>query len=226
MSQQSAQGKPFARNRAAVLVFLRAPQLGTVKTRLAASIGPHAALAIYRRLAEHTITEARALAAEGAEIRVHHTPADAEPAVRAWLGGGVTLLPQAEGDLGARMADAFARAFADGCERVVIIGSDLPAMNAALLRRAFAALDGADAVIGPARDGGYYLLGLTHSVPAVFDGIAWSMAEVFAETVLRLRSAGIEPIVLETLCDVDEVEDLPPGWLPSPATDGPADNVR
>lgn len=226
VGQQSAQGKPPSGKRAAVLVFLRAPELGRVKTRLAASIGPHAALAIYRRLAEHTIAEARALAADGAGIRVHHTPADAEPAVRAWLGDGLTLLPQAEGDLGARMRDAFSRAFADGCERVVIIGSDLPEMSAALLRRAFAALDGADAVIGPARDGGYYLLGLTHPVPGVFDGIAWSTAEVFAQTVLRLRAAGTEPIVLDTLRDVDEVEDLPPGWLPSSATDGPADNVR
>ncbi|HEX8392086.1 MAG TPA: TIGR04282 family arsenosugar biosynthesis glycosyltransferase [Longimicrobium sp.] len=209
-----------------MLVFLRAPELGRVKTRLAASIGPHAALRIYQRLAEHTITEARGLAAEGVEVRVHHTPADARLAMKEWLGDGLTLLPQAEGDLGARMRDAFGRAFADGCAQVVIIGSDLPEMSGALLRRAFAALDGADAVIGPARDGGYYLLGLTHPVAGVFDGVAWSTAEVFDATMRRLRAAGFEPVVLETLRDVDEAQDLPPGWLPEAATDAPADNVR
>lgn len=208
-----------------MLVFLRAPEPGKVKTRLAASIGAPAALAIYRRLAEHTLAEARALAEE-VQVRVHHTPADAAPAVRAWLGDGLALLPQAEGDLGARMGDAFDRAFADGCGRVVIIGSDLPEMSAGLLRSAFAALDQADAVIGPARDGGYYLLGLTHPVSGVFDGIAWSTPEVFAGTMLRLRAAGMEPVTLPTLADVDVVADLPPGWLPEAATDAPADNVR
>lgn len=207
-----------------MLVFVRAPELGRVKTRLAASIGTEAALRVYRRLAEHAVAAARGLS--GAAIRVHHTPADAEPVVRAWLGGGLTLLPQAEGDLGTRMRDAFARAFADGCGRVVIIGSDLPEMSTELLRRAFSALDDAEAVIGPARDGGYYLLGLTRPVTGVFDGIAWSTAEVFAATMDRLRAAGVEPVVLETLADVDEVDDLPAGWHPSEGGDGPADNLR
>jgi rSAM/selenodomain-associated transferase 1 len=207
-----------------VLVFVRAPELGQVKTRLAASIGPEAALRVYRRLAEHAVAAARGLSE--ADIRVHHTPANAEPAIHAWLGDGLTLLPQAEGDLGARMRDAYDRAFSDGCGRVVIIGSDLPEMSTELLRRAFAALDDAEAVIGPARDGGYYLLGLTRPVNGVFDGIAWSTPEVFTATMDRLRAAGMEPAVLETLADVDEADDLPAGWHPSPDTDGPADNLR
>ncbi|MBB4636748.1 TIGR04282 family arsenosugar biosynthesis glycosyltransferase [Longimicrobium terrae] len=207
-----------------MLVFVRAPELGRVKTRLAATIGHQAALRVYRRLAEHAVDAARGLPEAG--IRVHHTPADAEPAVRAWLGDGLTLLPQAEGDLGVRMRDAFARAFADGHGRVVIIGSDLPEMSTELLRRAFAALEDADAVIGPARDGGYYLLGLTRPVTGVFDGIAWSTPEVFDATMDRLRAAGMEPVVLETLADVDEVDDLPAGWHPSADTDAPADNLR
>jgi rSAM/selenodomain-associated transferase 1 len=195
-----------------VLVFVRAPVRGTVKTRLAASLGADAALRIYRRLAEHTLREAAALADDGVRVRVHHTPADAGDAVRGWLGAGPVYLPQAEGDLGARMQDAFARAFAAGAERVVIVGSDLPALSAALLRRAFHLLDVHPAVIGPARDGGYYLLGLARPVTGIFEGIAWSTPDVLAATLDRFRAAGIEPLMLETLADVDEAGDLPEGW--------------
>jgi rSAM/selenodomain-associated transferase 1 len=205
----SAQDIPPAR--AAILVFVRAPEAGRVKTRLAASIGADAALGVYRRLAEHTLREA--LAVVGAEVRVHFTPAETEAAVRAWLGAGPTLLPQADGDLGERMRDAFARAFADGHRRVVIIGSDLPEMRADLLRRAIALLDGHEAVVGPARDGGYYLLGLTWLADGIFEGVAWSTPGVLAATLERLQGAGITPVLLEPLTDVDEVGDLPPGWL-------------
>jgi hypothetical protein len=193
----------------AVLVFVRAPQAGRVKTRLAAGIGAPAALRVYVRLAEHALAQARA---SGATVRVHFTPADAGDAVRAWLGPGAEYLPQAEGDLGERMRSAFDAAFAAGFRRVVIIGSDLPDLSAELLGRAFSLLDGHEAVLGPARDGGYYLLGLRRPVREVFSGIAWSTGEVLAATVARLRTMGIEPALLETLSDLDEEGDLPPGW--------------
>lgn len=199
-----------------MLVFVRAPERGRVKTRLAAAIGDDAALRVYRRLAEHALREASALAGEGVRVRVHHTPADAGGAVRAWLGAGPAYLPQGDGDLGARMEDAFARAFADGAERVVIVGSDLPDLSAELLRRAFRSLDAHPAVLGPARDGGYYLLGLARPVPGIFQGIAWSTSGVLAATLDRFRAAKIEPAMLEELADVDEVGDLPAGWLDGP----------
>lgn len=199
---------------------MRAPELGRVKTRLAASIGGRAALRVYKRLAEHTLAQARALAAEGAEVRIHYAPADAGAAVRAWLGEGSVYLPQAEGDLGMRMGDAFARAFTDGADRVVIVGSDLPEISAPLLRRAFHLLDGCSAVVGPARDGGYYLLGMTGMIGGVFDGIEWSTPGVLAATLDRLRAAGVQPAMLETLADVDTVEDLPPGWAEDGMRDG------
>lgn len=212
MPPDNARSKPVA---CAVLVFVRAPEPGRVKTRLAAAIGDGAALRIYRRLAEHTLAEAAVLAVDGVQVRVHHTPADAGDVVRAWLGDGLVYLPQAEGDLGRRMEDAFSRAFAAGAERVVIVGSDLPDVSASLLRRAFHALEGGPAVLGPARDGGYYLLGLTRRVDGIFDGIAWSTPDVLAATLDRFRAAGIVPAMLEALADVDEVDDLPDGWLPA-----------
>ena len=191
------------------LVFVRAPVAGRVKTRLAAALGAEGALRVYRRLAEHTLREARAL---GGEVRVHFTPADAGPEVRAWLGDGPRYLPQSAGDLGARMDAAFRAAFGDGADRVVIIGSDLPELSAALLRRAFAALESRAAVIGPARDGGYYLLGMRAMIDGLFDGIPWSTDEVLARTLDRLRADGVQPVLLDTLADVDEVDDLPTGW--------------
>lgn len=207
----SARSKPRA-----LLVFVRAPEPGRVKTRLAAAIGDAAALRVYRRLAEHTMAQARTLAAEGVAIRVHYAPADAGEAVRAWLGEGPRYLPQADADLGARMQDAFARAFADGAERVVIVGSDLPEVSAPLLRRAFALLDAHPAVIGPARDGGYYLLGLRGMIEDIFRGIEWSTSDVLRTTLERLSAAGVQPAALEVLSDVDTVDDLPPGWLDPP----------
>jgi rSAM/selenodomain-associated transferase 1 len=191
------------------LVFVRAPEAGRVKTRLAATLGAEGALRVYRRLAEHTLREARAV---GGEVRVHFTPADAGDEVRAWLGDGPRYLPQSAGDLGARMEAAFRTAFEDGAERVVIIGSDLPELSAALLRRAFGALETHPAVIGPARDGGYYLLGMRTMIGGLFDAIPWSTDQVLARTLDRLRAAGIEPAFLDTLSDVDEMDDLPAGW--------------
>ncbi len=191
----------------AILVFVRAPEPGRVKTRLAAGIGAEAALAVYRRLAEHAVREALA-AGPSAAVRVHFTPADAGEAVRAWLGEGPLYLPQAEGDLGARMRAAFAEAFAAGAERVVIVGSDLPDLSAGLLRRALELLDRHEAVVGPAADGGYWLLGMRRRLARVFEDVPWSTGAVLERTLERLREEGIAPALLETLADVDEPGDL------------------
>ena len=211
---RSARSKPPAAPRRAVLVFVRAPEAGRVKTRLAAAIGAEGALRVYRRLAAHTLAQVRQLAAEGVEVRVHYTPAGAGAAVREWLGDGPLYLPQAESDdLGMRMGDAFARAFADGAGRVVIVGSDLPELTTALLHRAFDLLESHPAVLGPARDGGYYLLGLREMVDDIFSDVPWSTPGVLALTLQRLHDAGVEPAILEELPDVDEVGDLPPEWM-------------
>lgn len=183
-----------------------------MKTRLAAEVGAEAALRVYRRLAEHAVAQARALRPD-AEVRIHFTPAHAGAQVRAWLGGGDVVLAQAEGDLGARMRAAFEAAFAAGHRRVVILGSDLPGLTAALVREAFAGLDAHPVVIGPAEDGGYWLLGMRERVPELFDGIAWSTPAVFGETMERLRALGLSPALLPRLADVDVAADVPAGWL-------------
>lgn len=201
---------PTRATRRAVLVFVRAPVAGTVKTRLARSVGDETALRLYRRLGE---TAVRAALETGAAVRVHHTPDDAASLVRGWLGERVTLLGQDTGDLGDRMARAFSAAFAEGFTRVLIVGSDLPEITPGLLLDGFAALDRRSAVLGPAADGGYWLLGLREPAPSIFREMAWSTARVFEETRRRLAAAGRDPALLPVLRDVDEVEDLPAGWL-------------
>jgi rSAM/selenodomain-associated transferase 1 len=202
-----APGSPSSSD--AILVFVRAPEPGRVKTRLAAEIGPDAALRVYRRLAEHAVAEARAV---DASLRIHHTPADAGDAVRRWLGDGAIYLPQADADLGRRMEAAFRAAFDDGFGRVVIIGSDLPGLSADVLRDAFRLLDTHPVVLGPAIDGGYYLLGLRAMVPGIFRGIPWSTPDVLSRTLDVLDTLGITPALLAPLADVDEAADLPDGW--------------
>lgn len=192
----------------AILVFVRAPEPGRVKTRLAAEIGAEAALRVYTRLARHTLAEALALAPQ-VTVRVHFTPAGAAAAVRRWLGEGADYLPQGAGDLGERLEQAFREAFMAGFAPVVVVGSDLPHLSASLLQRALELLEEEDAVLGPARDGGYYLLGLRRDLPGLFEDISWSTDRVFAQTLARLRAAGVEPALLETLSDVDVAADLP-----------------
>lgn len=192
-------------------MFVRAPEAGRVKTRLAAEIGDRAALRVYRRLAEHAVEQARAVGG-GVALRIHFTPADAEDAVRAWLGDGAEYLPQADAELGGRMEAAFRAAFDAGHRRVVIIGSDLPGLMPELLRQAFARLDSHPVVLGPARDGGYYLLGLRGMVPEIFRDIPWSTGAVLGATVERLAALGITPARLPVLGDVDVAADLPGGW--------------
>ena len=193
-----------------IVIFVRAPELGRVKTRLAAEIGPRAALRVYRRLAEHAVAQARAVGSDVA-LRIHFTPADAGDAVRAWLGDGATYLPQADADLGGRMRSVLGAAFAEGHRRVVIIGSDLPGLTVDLLRAAFDHLHH-HAVLGPAHDGGYYLLGLRVMTSELFHGIPWSTGEVFDTTMAKLRALGITPALLPALGDVDVAADLPEGW--------------
>ena len=205
-----ASGDPGRRS-AAVLVFVRAPVLGAVKTRLAAVMGAHAALRVYRRMGEHVLQQARAMG-DAVDLQVHYTPAEGDAVVRAWLGEGPLYLPQTEGTLGARMGEAFAQAVDAGYERVVLVGSDLPGLTASHLEEALDRLRGDPVVLGPAADGGYWLIGLRERRPEIFTGIGWGSPGVLADTMERTRTLGLRPAILPQLADVDEVDDLPPAW--------------
>ncbi len=192
-------------HREALIIFARKPVAGKVKTRLAAAVGEETALRIYIRLLTHTREVAMGA---GCDVHVFLTE---PPADLFWQ--DFTLDLQAEGDLGLKMHDAFVQLFAAGYQHVIIIGSDCPDLQASHVQQAFGALAAHDAVIGPAADGGFYLLGMRQMHSNLFRNKSWSTEKVFAETIADLRDAGLSYAVLPQLRDVDEVADLPEGWL-------------
>lgn len=185
-----------------LLLFVRHPELGKVKTRLAATLGDEEALRIYRFLLENTRTATRAVPAERWVFY-----ADEIPGNDAWETPDFRRFGQQGADLGARMRHAFEQAFAAGAERVVIIGSDCPELTGELLQQAFEALQAHDAVLGPATDGGYYLLGLRRPAPGLFENIAWSTDAVLAQTLDAARDLGLSVFLLPELTDIDREED-------------------
>lgn len=190
-------------------VFVKLPQPGAVKTRLVPSLGAQAAAELYEALVEAVLagTEPRG----EYERLVYYAPAEAAEAMRAWLPGG-RLRRQCEGDLGTRMADAFARAFARGAGRVAIVGSDVPGLTRETVVNAFSALDGRDVVLGPAHDGGYYLIALREAHAGLFREVSWSTASVLAQTLDRAAHAGLSVATLPPLRDVDTLDDLRAEW--------------
>ncbi|MET4107592.1 TIGR04282 family arsenosugar biosynthesis glycosyltransferase [Hymenobacter sp. UYP22] len=191
-----------------LIVFAREPELGRVKTRLAAGIGAEAALAVYRELL--ALSAAAVTAAQvPATIWLAEAPAGADPTQPRpeWPGFPWREQPAA-GTLGERMSQAFREALAAGAGRVVIMGTDCPGLSADLLRRAFDQLLHHDVVVGPADDGGYYLLGMNALHPDLFANKAWSTASVLPDTLADAARLGLRVAHLPTLHDVDSAQDL------------------
>ncbi len=174
---------------------------GQVKTRLAASEGPHRAAELYEAFLR---TSLRRFAKVPAQRVLAFTPRDRRDDFAALAGVAWQLQPQSEGDLGGRMHDYFAAALAAGFQEVLLVGSDSPTLPLKLIDRAFAALRHHDVVLGPSTDGGYYLAGAARRVPDIFDGIDWSTSQVLPQTMDRLRAADIGCHVLEPWYDVDD----------------------
>ena len=199
---------PAASSPPHLLVFAREPVLGKVKTRLAAGIGVEEALVVYRELL--ALTAAAVVAAQvPATVWLADAPTGADPLQSRpeWPGLPWRVQP-ATGALGARMAQAFVEALGAGAGRVVIIGTDCPGLNAGLLHQAFDRLLDHDLVVGPADDGGYYLLGMKQLHPELFDNKTWSTATVLPDTLADAARLGLRVARLPTLHDVDSDQDL------------------
>ncbi len=187
-----------------VVVFARAPVAGQVKTRLAREIGDARALELYRWCAATVLAQLRD---PRWALWVAFTPADHRPLTEAALGPADRWIAQPDGDLGVRLAAAVAAAFAEGGGPVLLVGTDCVALTAGRVAEALAQLATHDAVLGPAHDGGYYLLGLARPLP-LFEGVAWSTATVASDTREGLRRAGATWAELPPEQDLDEVADL------------------
>lgn len=200
--------------RTALIVFAKAPWPGRAKTRLVPALGESGAAALAARLLWRAVQAAADAALGPLELCV--APDGAHPLLQALAAThGAALVPQGEGDLGARMHRALARAL-QRHPRALLFGTDVPALDAPVLRAAAQALDDHDAVFVPALDGGYALVGLTRPQPALFDAMSWSVPTVMDGTRARARAAGLRWAELPALADIDEPDDLrhlPPGWL-------------
>ncbi len=190
----------------ALALLAKWPRPGAVKTRLAADTTPAWAAAVADAFLRDL---SRRLAAVDARRVLAHAPDDTE--ARAFFAAAApafALTPQADGDLGQRMAALVRDLYADGAAAVVLVGADSPTLPVAFVEQAFRALEGgADVVLGPATDGGYYLLGCARRVPPIFDGISWGGPRVLAETVARLEGVSGRLALLPPWYDVDTLAD-------------------
>jgi len=195
-----------------LLIFAKAPRIGQVKTRLAEGVGAPRAVEIYRRLGREVVDRLRS---GSWHTVVCYDPPGALRAMEDWLGvEALTFQPQEGEDLGARLSRAFQHASRQAGP-MCVVGTDIPDLDGELVETAFRRLeaeDGPQVVLGPATDGGYYLLALRSPEPRLFQGIRWSTSGVREETLDRARELGLVVEELTELADVDRVEDLPPAY--------------
>ncbi len=187
-----------------LIIFYRNPELGKVKTRLAATLGEEKALAIYLSMASHTRTIADQVTTD--KVIYYTDFIDWEDN---WPNEKFGKKLQHGSDLGDKMASAFAAGFKDGFKRICIVGTDCFELTAEIITQAFHELEQTEVVIGPAKDGGYYLLGMTRLIAPLFKNKKWSTDTVYSDTVKDLNEIGQNFFQLQPLTDVDEEKDLP-----------------
>ncbi len=188
-----------------LLIFVKYPEPGFVKTRLAKDVGDKNAARLYRLFAEEILNRTKD---EKFRRIIFFSPPDKKSEIIDWIGGNWEMCPQAGKDLGERMCSAFRFAFKQGGKKAVIIGTDSPLLDSVTIVKAFVELETNQCVIGPSPDGGYYLLGLSAPHMELFQGVDWSTPKVFSQTVSILNKLGVKFTLLEEHFDVDTVDDL------------------
>ncbi len=202
------QAKMDRDRQAHLILFTRYPEPGRTKTRLIPALGAQGAATLQRQMSEAMVAQMAEFAAHfPVSLEIRYADGN-QQAMEAWLANDIPYLEQGEGDLGDRLRRAFAQAFAQGAQAVVVIGADCPGLTPALFSQAFTALTRKDLVLGPAMDGGYYLIGLKHPAPALFSRIPWGNEEVLAATMKQAQGLSLSTHLLEPLADVDRPEDL------------------
>lgn len=185
---------------------MKYPEPGRVKTRLARQIGDCEACRVYRRMAEKIIEKT---GSDGMDYErtIFYRPASAERRVRNWL-AGEKVAPQRGADIGRIMENAFCDMFRGGAGMAIVAGVDIPGLDAHIVNEAFQELAYGDVVIGPALDGGYYLIGMKARQPDIFRGISWGTAGVFSETLRVIGNLGLTVRTVRAMNDVDTLDDL------------------
>ena len=187
-----------------LIIFTRYPEPGKTKTRLIPLLGEVEAARLQRYMTERTVSLGRQLQVN---LEIHFFGGNRQLMAN-WLGRDLTYQEQIEGDLGAKMKAAFARAICQGSQKTIIIGTDCPDLDLAILNLAFQKLKDSELVFGPTEDGGYYLIGLRQIVPQLFDNIPWGTEKVLATTINAISSLNVSYSYLEPLQDLDRPEDF------------------
>ena len=192
-------------------VFAKNPIPNEVKTRLIPTLSPEQAAILYTAFLTDWCETLAKLA--NVDLVIAYTPPEAQPDLQALIGDDVIYIPQIGADLGERLTSATQWAAKQGYTKILFVGSDSPTLPISYISQAITLLDSRDTVIGPSTDGGYYLIGfsaeaLTTAVPHVFEEIAWSTADVYQQTVTRIREAEVTLGLLPPWYDIDTAEDL------------------
>ncbi len=200
------QNKPMNAN-ACILFYVKFPEAGQVKTRLARDIGDAHAVELYRCFILDMLDSFAQLPQQ---VFICYAPEEAEQQFKEWLGETYLYMPQAGRDLGTRMRNSFQEAFDCGFQHVCIIGSDLPDLPDQYVTEAFERLHSFDSIIGPSHDGGYYLLGFRNETffPEIFQDISWSQSSVYMETIKKFTQQKTNFFTLAPWDDIDNLQEL------------------
>lgn len=190
----------------AVIVFLKAPEQGCVKTRLSRYLDESFVLDLYKGFIEDTLETLKTTG----DIFIYFLPSGKQAPLKTWLGNGYAYFPQKGNDLGKRMSNAFQEVFTKGYTSVLLVGTDIPELSRDIIFLAYKTLQSAESVIGPTADGGYYLIGFQKSgfLEKVFHGIDWSTASVLDQTLEAINKRFLSHKLLPRLNDIDTPEDL------------------
>lgn len=192
----------------ALILFVKYPSPGKVKTRLGTTIGMEPAARLYRKFAETSFMIAAEMSKHSTKVYVWFAPGGEPSAVQSWVGHEHFVYAEQKGDsLGDRMHHAFREVFRVGATKAVILGTDIPELDAAIVTEAFEKLCSHDVVLGPSTDGGYYLLGMAAPGHDLFDGVPWSTPEVFPATLRLIEKHHANAAFLPQLSDIDTLED-------------------
>lgn len=202
--------KGLKKSKVFLIIFLKFPTEGKVKTRLAAGIGFQKATEIYKIILADLIQEVKKL--ESVDLYFFYPPDDDIAEIKNLIGDKFNYYPQIGNDLGEKMKNSFKKIFELGADRGIIIGTDIPDLNSKIINEAIISLDKTDIVIGPSLDGGYYLLGMKNFYPSIFEEITYSTDQVLKRTLQKIESLNVNVSSLITLQDIDTEGDLI-NWL-------------
>ncbi|MBC8183875.1 TIGR04282 family arsenosugar biosynthesis glycosyltransferase [candidate division KSB1 bacterium] len=194
----------------ALIIFLKAPRFGWVKTRLQPEFSPAESLVFYKAMVEDLIDLFKDV--KFCDLKLYFSPQNSKTAMEKWLGKEFDLLPQNGENLGDKMHNAFVENFKSKYKKVVLIGSDIPTLDVTTVIRAFTSLDNHDVTLGPCIDGGYYLIGLNKPDAALFQDIEWSTERVLQQTINKVKNRALELNQLELKYDIDRYSDIKILW--------------